>query len=165
MFAALRRDWELSQSREVPLPFLLPVPDRTLLILYPLEEKLRTRRIRALKRPVGVRPHESLSPTEPAFNLAISHKYLNHRQLTPSPWSTRHVPRGLIPCYPSLPPPFPSLGSRRFVAWGPGRPTSTTTSWAQNVPNPRQLATSPDSCTEPTLRGRQLSSAKALAGK
>ena len=148
MFAALRRDWELSQSRRdsPAVPLAGPRPN-ALKSCTLLEEKLRTRCIRAPKKLVGARLHEPLANCA-RFHLDISYKYLNHRQLTPSPWRAHHAPGGHIPRSPPLPHHFRSLIARRFEL-------AAREANLNNQPpgpkrsNPRQLATSPDSCTEP----------------
>ena len=85
MFAALRRDWEPSESRrDSPA---VPLAGRRPNVLDPVPPKKSSEPAASAPRRgrLGL-GYPSLSPTAPAFNLAISHKYLNHRQFTPSAW-------------------------------------------------------------------------------
>jgi len=144
----LKRDWELSQSRRdsLAVPLAGPRPN-ALKSCTLLEEKLRTHCIRAPKRLVRVSLHEPLANCA-RFHLDISYKYLNHRQLTPSPWRTHHAPGGHIPRSPPLPH-HSVRSSPEDSSLRPGRPTSTNQPPRPKRSNLRQLATSPDSCTEP----------------
>src|ERR1017187_819676 len=129
------------------LPFRLPIPKRTLLTGYPLEEKLRTCPTHALKGPTRVRLHDPLANCtgfQPRhLAQALESLAVSTVAVACSPRSSR-VHTTLSPTST----PFPFAHRQKIGACSQGGHPQHPTSWAKTS-NPRQLATSPDSCTEP----------------
>ena len=113
MFAALRKDWEVSEFRPDAPALPLTDPQANALNLIPLEEKLRARRTHALKAPIRLRLHDPLANCT-GFQSRHLAQALESSAVSTVAVRAHHAPRVHIPRSPPLPQHFLSLVSRRF---------------------------------------------------
>jgi hypothetical protein len=118
MFAALRKDWELSESRRDSPAVPLAGPGRRLLISHPSRREASNPPHPCPKRLVRVRLHEPLANCvrfQPSHLIQVLElPAVNTVAVGYSPRTSRaHPTLSLTSTHH-----FSSLGSRRFVAWG-----------------------------------------------